>query len=111
MPQGSVVIKEGVRVIQGTPATAIGRSTLFLRMWKAAAPGKAARPRTLASLHMVRPGPSGYIVKELLPELELDPHAALDKAVAIAKRGDVEEIYVNADLSKLPPPSRRAASG
>ncbi|HEY8519886.1 MAG TPA: hypothetical protein VIN61_07395 [Gammaproteobacteria bacterium] len=110
MPQGSVVIKEGVRVIQGTPANAIGRSTLFLRMWKTA-PGKGAQPRTLASLHMVRPGPTGYIVKELLPELELDPHAALDKAVAIAKRGDVDEIYVNADLSKLPPPPRRAATG
>ena len=55
-----------------------------------------------------RPGPSywqnraDYVIKELIPDMELGPQAALDKAIAIAKRGDVATIYLNADLAHLP---------
>ncbi len=34
--------------------------------------------------------------------MELDAQAALDKAVAIAKRGDASVVYLNADLAKIP---------
>jgi hypothetical protein len=51
---------------------------------------------------MARPGPQGYVIKELIPDMELEAQAALDKAVAIAKRGEVPEIYLNADLTRLP---------
>ena len=36
--------------------------------------------------------------------MELDAQAALDKAVAIAKRGDASVLYLNADLDKIPKP-------
>ena len=43
-----------------------------------------------------------HIIKDLIPELTCQPKEALDKAVAIANRGDVSEVYVNADMEKLP---------
>jgi hypothetical protein len=89
MPKGGKVVKDGINVTQGTPTEPIERPTLLLRMWRVTAPGAPAR--TLASLHMVRPRRGEYVIKE-----------AVDKAVAIAKRGDVLDIYVNADLSSLP---------
>lgn len=95
-----MVIKEGVRIVQGTPAAPLQKPALFLSVRRHTAPGTPAR--TTASLSMARPGRSGYVIKELLADLELDPKAAVEKAVAIAKRGDVEVIYLNADLSKLP---------
>ena len=58
--------------------------------------------RTRATLFMVRPGPGDYVIKELIPDMELDPKAALEKAVAIAKRGDAAVVYLNADLAKIP---------
>jgi hypothetical protein len=82
------------------------RSTLFLRMWRISKPGEPVRTR--ASLSMARPGRQGYVVKELIPDMELEPQAALDKAVAIAKRGEVIEVYVNADLDRLPRAPARA---
>ena len=57
----------------------------------------------MASLVMARPGVDDYVVKDLIPEMEVDPRSALDKAIAVAKKGDVTEIYVNADLNRLPP--------
>lgn len=107
MPQGeSKVVKDGVWIIQGTPSEPLTRSTLFLRMWRVTAPGEPSRTR--AELSMARPSPGGYVVKELIPDMELDPQAALDKAVAIARRGEVAEIYLNADMSRLPQPRARA---
>lgn len=100
MPQGSKLVRDGIQIIQGTPGAALSRATLFLRMWRVSKPGEP--PRTRASLSMARPGRDGYVVKELIPDMELEAHEALDKAVAIAKRGEVAEIYVNADLSQLP---------
>ncbi|HEU4617994.1 MAG TPA: hypothetical protein VFV10_08125 [Gammaproteobacteria bacterium] len=100
MPKGSSVVKDGVRVIQGTPQAPLQRPTLFLRVLRIAEPGK--KPHTVASLSMARPGPAGYVIKELIGDMDVTPSAALDKAVAIARRGDVEEIYLNADLAKLP---------
>src|SRR5215470_7807384 len=98
--QGSKLVRDGVQVIQGTPTEPITRAVLFLKLWRVQQQGKA--DRTLASLYMVRPGRTEYVVKELIPDMELGPAAALDKAVAIAKRGDVTTVYLNADVQKLP---------
>jgi hypothetical protein len=106
MPKSGKIVKDGVNVIQGTPTEPIAQSTLFLRMWRITEPGKPARTR--ASLYMVRPGRGEYVIKELIPDMELGPQAALDKAVAIAKRGDVAAIYINADLANLPRPQAAA---
>jgi hypothetical protein len=102
-----MVIKDGVRIVQGTPAAPLTGPALFLNLLRVSAPGRP--PRTTASLAMARPRRSGYVIKELIPDLELNPKEALDKAIAIAKRGDVPEIYLNADLSKLPLPQRASA--
>ena len=107
--KGSKVVKDGVQVVQGTPVEPITASTLFLRLWRVA-PTPTKPERTLASLYMVRPGRGEYVIKELIPDMELGPQAALDKAIAIAKRGDVTVVYLNADLTKLPKP-RAAATG
>jgi len=100
MAQGSKGVKDGVQVIQGTPTEPITRATLFLRLWRI--PGPKKTELTRAALSMVRPGRGEYVIKELLPDMELGPQAALDKAIAIAKRGDVTTIYLNADLKQLP---------
>ena len=97
--QGSKAVKDGVRVIQGTPTAPITSATLFLRLWRVTE-GKEIRTR--ATLYMVRPGASDYVIKELIPDMELDAQAALDKAVAIAKRGDASVVYLNAELAKIP---------
>jgi hypothetical protein len=103
--QGSKAVRDGVQVIQGTPAEPITRATLFLRLWRVK---EGTRERTRAALFMVRPGTPDYIVKELIPDMDLDAQAALDKTVAIAKRGDVAVVYLNADLDKIP--KRRVAA-
>jgi hypothetical protein len=100
MPQQrSKAVKDGVQVIQGTPTAPITSATLFLRLWRVTE-GKEIRTR--ATLYMVRPGASDYVIKELIPDMELDAQAALDKAIAIAKRGDASVVYLNADLAKIP---------
>lgn len=105
--QGSKAVKDGVQVIQGTPTAPLTAATLFLRLWKVT---EGKQVRTRATLYMVRPGLGDYIVKELIPDMELDAQAALEKAVAIAKRGDASVVYLNADLSRIPK-SRTAANG
>ena len=97
--QGTKAVKDGVEVIQGTPTAPLTGPTLFLRLWRVQ---EGKQERTRASLFLVRPGPGDYIVKELIPDMELDAQAALDKAVAIAKRGDASVLYLNADLSRIP---------
>jgi hypothetical protein len=104
--QGTKVEKDGVRVIQGTPVEPITRATLVLRLWRV--PGPKNIETTRAALWMVRPGRGEYVIKELIPDMELGPQAALDKAIAIAKRGDVATIHLNADLDKLPRLKRAA---
>lgn len=106
--QGSKIVRDGVQVVQGTPTEPITRATLFLRLWRVQGPKKTELTR--AALYMVRPGRGEYVVKELIPDMELGPQAALDKAVAIAKRGDVSTVYLNADLNDLPK-QRLAAVG
>jgi len=106
MPEGASVVRDGVRIIQGTPQQPLRGPTLFLRLLRVSSPGKP--PTTRSSLAMARPGPGAYVVKELIPDMELDANAALEKAIAIAKRGDVAELYLNADLNKLPPQSLAA---
>lgn len=98
-------VREGVQVIQGTPTAPITRPTLFLRLLKV---GEGKTVRTRASLFMVRPGPADYVVKELIPDMDLEPQAALEKTIAIAKRGEVGVVYLNADLERIP--KRRAAA-
>ena len=99
--QGKTAVRDGVQVVQGTPTAPITRPTLFLRLWRVA---EGKEQRTRATLFMVRPGPGDYVIKELIPDMELDAQAALDKAVAIAKRGDASVVYLNADLNKIPKP-------
>lgn len=99
--QGKKAVKDGVQVIQGTPTAPITRATLFLRLWRVA---EGKEQRTRATLYMVRPGLTDYVIKELIPDMDLDAQAALDKAVAIAKRGDASVVYLNADLDKIPRP-------
>jgi hypothetical protein len=97
--KGSRAVKDGVQVIQGTPTAPITSATLFLRLWKVT---EGKHVRTRATLFMVRPGPSDYVIKELIPDMELEAQAALDKAIAIAKRGDASVVYLNADLARIP---------
>jgi len=97
--KGSKAVKDGVQVIQGTPKSPIVSPTLFLRLWRVTE-GKEVRTR--ATLFLVRPGVTDYVIKELIPDMELEAQAALDKAVAIAKRGDASVVYLNADLAKIP---------
>jgi hypothetical protein len=97
--QGSTAVKDGVQVIQGTPTAPLTSATLFLRLWKVT---EGKQVRTRATLFMVRPGVGDYVVKELIPDMELDAQAALDKAVAIAKRGDAAVVYLNADITRIP---------
>lgn len=99
--QGSKAVKDGVQVIQGTPTAPLAGPTLFLRLWRVK---EGKRERTRASLFLVRPGVGDYVVKELIPDMELDAQAALDKAVAIAKRGDASVLYLNADFARIPKP-------
>lgn len=99
--QGKTAVRDGVQVIQGTPTAPITRPTLFLRLWRVA---EGKEQRTRATLFMVRPGSGEYVIKELIPDMELDAQAALEKAVAIAKRGDASVVYLNADLDKIPKP-------
>ncbi len=100
MPQhGSKAVKDGVQVIQGTPTAPITSATLFLRLWRVT---EGKRTRTRATLYMVRPGTADYVIKELIPDMDLDAQAALEKAIAIAKRGDASVVYLNADLAKIP---------
>ena len=105
--QGSKAVKDGVQVIQGTPTEPITRPTLFLRLWRV---GEGKQLKTRATLFMVRPGSGDYVIKELIPDMELDAQAALDKAVAIAKRGDANVVYLNADLAKIPKARLKAVS-
>jgi hypothetical protein len=99
--QGAKTVKDGVQVIQGTPTAPITRPTLFLRLLRV---GEGKNVRTRATLFMVRPGPTDYVVKELIPDLDLEPQAALEKTIAIAKRGEVAVVYLNADLERIPKP-------
>jgi hypothetical protein len=100
MAQGSTLVRDGVRIIEGTPTTPLHAATLFLSMWRVSKPGEETRTR--AALSMARPGPKGYVIKELIPDMELGAQAALDKAIAIAKRGDASVVYLNADLTQIP---------
>lgn len=97
--KGSKAVRDGVQVIQGTPTAPITGPTLFLRLWKVT---EGKQVRTRATLFMVRPGAADYVIKELIPDMELDAQAALDKAIAIAKRGDASVVYLNADLARIP---------
>jgi hypothetical protein len=99
--QGSKAVKDGVQVIQGTPTAPLTRPTLFLRLVRVT---EGKQQRTRATLLLVRPGVGEYVIKELIPDMELEAQAALEKAVAIAKRGDAAVLYLNADLGSLPKP-------
>ena len=105
--KGATAVRDGVQVIQGTPREPITRPTLFLRLLRV---GEGKNARTRASLFMVRPGAGDYVVKELIPDLDLEPQAALEKTIAIAKRGEVGVVYLNADIERIPK-RRPAANG
>lgn len=100
MPEGSTRVVNGIRITQGTPTEPLRKPALFLKLTRVSSPGQP--DRTVASLSMARPRPGEYVIKELIQEMDLEPQAAVEKAVAIAKRGDVTDIYLNADLDRLP---------
>ena len=102
--QGKTAVRDGVQVIQGTPTAPITRPTLFLRLWRVAEGKDAANPSPRCS--WFGPDPANTSIKELIPDMELDAQAALEKAVAIAKRGDASDVYLNADLDKIPKPRK-----
>ena len=97
--KASKAVKDGVQVIRGTPTAPITSPTLFLRLWQV---NEGKQVRTRATLFMVRPGLGDYVIKELIPDMELEVKPALEKAVAIAKRGGASVVYLNADLAKIP---------
>jgi hypothetical protein len=101
MPQGAKILRGGIEVVSGTPLEPVLKPALFLKVWRRKMPN--GEKRLYASLSMVRRSRQEYVVKELLAETEMEPDAAVDKAVAIARRGDVSTVYLNADLTKLPP--------
>ena len=103
MSQQAKTLKDGVQVSRGPPTAPITSPTLFVRLWPV---NDGKQVRTRATRVRRRPGSGDYVIKELIPDMELDVKAALEKAVAIAKRGGVSVIYLNADLAKIP---RRAA--
>jgi hypothetical protein len=80
---------------------------LFLRLLRV---GEGKNVRTRATLLMVRPGPADYVVKELIPDMDLEPQAAVEKTIAIAKRGEVGVVYLNADIERIPK-RRNVANG
>jgi hypothetical protein len=75
-------------------------SALFLTVAKVEeAPN---RRRVVATLSMARPSASGYLIKELIADMQLEPESAVEKAIDIALRGGIRDIYLNADLTNLP---------
>src|SRR5690606_38902684 len=99
MSQDSMVIKEGVRIVRGTPNAPQEAPAQYLEFTIVSVAGKPRHRE--ASLATARPGPQDYVYKNLFEDMEYEQKEALAKAIAIAKRGGIEEIYVNADLAKL----------
>jgi hypothetical protein len=93
-------LNSGVRVYRGTPTLPLAEPALFLGIVNSAKDGRWTN--TIASLSLARPGGSGYAIKELISNMELDPEGAVEKAIDIAVRGGIKVIYLNADLEKLP---------
>lgn len=77
-------------------------AALFIRVEKVDAQGRPM-PKRL-KLIMARPTSSGYLIKELIEDMGKDAEAAVEKALDIARRGNVGAIYLNADIEKLPAP-------
>jgi hypothetical protein len=98
----SKLLAGGIQVYNGTPRLPLAAPALFLRVARVRA--TAQRSYTIASLHLARPGSNGYLIKELISDMQLAPEAAVEKAVDIALRGDVHVIYLNANLDRLPMP-------
>jgi hypothetical protein len=100
----SKLLSTGVRIYNGTPEVPLSGPALFLRISRVAPTRKRSKPRIVSSLVLVRPGIEDYIVKELISDMELEPEAAVEKALDIARRGQVQAIYLNGDLERVPPP-------
>src|SRR5690606_9016993 len=75
MSQGSMVIREGVRVVQGTPAAPLEGPALFLKFRRVVVAGKPTRMK--ATLSSARPNHNGYVIKDLIEDMELGPKEAL----------------------------------
>ncbi len=91
-----------IRVYKGTPKLPLAAPALFLSLTKKRGPRDQIS--SIATLSMARPTSAGYIIKELLADMQLEPEAAVEKAVDIALRGQVKAIYLNANLAELPLP-------
>ena len=95
-----------IRVYKGTPKLPLAAPALFLSLVKARGPGNETL--SVATLSMARPVSAGYVIKELMADMQLEPKAAVEKAVDIALRGQVKAIYLNAKLDELPLPISQA---
>lgn len=89
----------GIRVYKGTPKLPLTAPALFLNIRRINEP--RGRSYAVASLSMAQPGRDGCSLKEMISDMELEPEAAVEKAVDIAVRGGIEAIYLNADPEKL----------
>lgn len=100
------LLHSGVRVFKGTPALSLSEPALFLGISRS---GPKGRKRVVASLTIVRPNAKGYMIKELIADMGLEPEAAVEKAIDIAVRGDIKMLYLNADLNRLRLPVQESA--
>ncbi len=109
----------GVSLIPGTPDKPLEEPALIVKLWRAiktfpdAPMSKAGLSHAMASVHMVKPGRAGYVIKQLIRETEMVPDLAIARVVAAAKLNEVSQIFVNADLQRLPllPCARHEHSG
>lgn len=96
-----------IRVYKGTPRFALAEPALFLNIRRVRQANNSVI--TIATLTMARPTGRGYVIKELLTDMQLPAEAAVEKAVDIALRGQVHAIFLNAELDMLPVPAASAA--
>jgi hypothetical protein len=100
------LLRGRIRVFQGTPKSPLVEPALFLAVRQS--PDARDKRDTVASFWLVRPSDQSYVIKELITDMEIEPKAAVEKAVDIALRGEVCAIYLNADLDNLPLPVSQA---
>lgn len=93
------LLNTGIKVFKGNPKIPLASPALFLGITTQDRGGFAGD--VVASLTMVRPSADKYEIKELIADMELGPEAAMEKAIDIARRGEIRLIFINADLDKL----------
>ena len=93
------LLNSGIKVFKGNPKNPLSAPALFLGITTQDRGGFAGD--VVASLTMVRPVADRYEIKELIADMELGPEPAMEKAIDIAMRGEIRQIFINADLDEL----------